>query len=472
LWQVLPLSPPGFGNSPYSAISAFAGNPLLISLERLADRGWITHGEVQNQLPQDGRINFDDVKAFKLPRLRKAALNFMNGGGNSQAHGRFADFKRENAWWLDDYVLFLIIRRNHRRTLWNSWPAELARRSPQALQSYAQAHAQELEVERAIQFAFFEQWRALHHYSAQRAIRIVGDVAIFVNYDSADVWCNPHLFHLDGNLAPTVVAGVPPDLFSESGQRWGNPLYNWEMLRQQNYEWWVQRMAWSLKTCDVVRLDHFRGFESYWEIPAHEPTAIHGHWVPGPSDDLFRVLRERLGDLPFIAEDLGLITPAVHALRERLGVPGMKVLQFGFGDPGAHIYLPHNFSRDFVVYTGTHDNDTTLGWWQSGASEAEKQHAAEYFGRPQDGINWAMIRAACASVADMALVPMQDVLSLGSDARMNVPSRPDGNWGWRFAPGMLTNELADKLAALAAVTDRLPRNLAGNQNAATQDFAA
>jgi len=473
LWQVLPLSPPGMGDSPYSAISAFAGNPLLISLERLADRGWIGHDQIRCNLPQHGRINFQEVKAFKLPLMRQAALNFLSGSGNGDGHHRFADFKRENSWWLEDYVLYLIIRRVHQRALWNTWPRDLARRLPEALHNFAAEHAQDLEVERAIQFAFFEQWRALRKYCAQRGVRMVGDVAIFVNHDSADVWRNPELFHLDANLEPTIVAGVPPDLFSATGQRWGNPLYRWDVLARENYDWWVRRMSWILKFCDFVRLDHFRGFESYWEIPASEPTAINGHWVPGPKDDLFRVLRERLGDLPFIAEDLGVITPEVNALRDRLGVPGMKVLQFGFGDPGAHIYLPHNFGPNCVVYSGTHDNDTTLGWWQSGASAEEKRHAAEYFGHPPDGINWAMIRAAFSSVARMSLVPVQDVLSLGSEARMNIPSRPDGNWGWRLEPGMLTNELADKLAALATVCDRVPQvPTAGEQSMGHEEFAA
>ena len=471
LWQVLPLSPPGFGNSPYSAISAFAGNPLLISLERLADRGWIAHEQIQNHLPPQGRINFDEVKAFKLPHLRQAAQNFLEGRGGD--HRRFEDFKRDNAWWLEDYVLFLLIRRVHKRALWSAWPRDLARRSAEALHAFGTEYRQQLEVERVIQFAFHEQWSALREYCGQRSIRIVGDVAIFVNHDSADVWRNPELFHLDDNLQPATVAGVPPDLFSQTGQRWGNPLYRWDVLRAQNYQWWVQRMSWALKACDVVRLDHFRGFESYWEIPAAEPTAIHGRWVEGPKDDLFRVLRERLGDLPFIAEDLGLITREVHALRERLGIPGMKVLQFGFGDPGAHIYLPHNFVSNCVVYTGTHDNDTTVGWWQSGASEDEKRHATQYFGQPQDGMNWAMIRAAFASVARVALVPMQDVLSLGSEARMNIPSRPDGNWGWRLAPGMASDELADKLAALSAITDRVSPIAERRQSAAKlEDFAA
>src|SRR5207302_1493163 len=299
---------------------------------------------------------------------------------------------------------------------------------------------------RAIQFAFYEQWHSLHHYCAQRSVRIVGDIAIFVNYDSADVWTHPQLFCLDEKLDPEVVSGVPPDFFSKTGQRWGNPLYRWDVLRARGYEWWVQRLRWATQTCDLLRIDHFRGFEGCWEIPAHQPTAEHGRWVPGPKDEFFNRVREVLGALPFIAEDLGVITAEVNALRQRLGIPGMRVLQFGFGDPGAHIYLPQNFEPNCVVYTGTHDNDTTAGWWKSSANKEEKRFAANYFGEPADGMHWAFIRAAFASVARMAIVPLQDFLGLGSDARMNTPSLSDGNWGWRFKKGALTSSLAEKLA--------------------------
>jgi 4-alpha-glucanotransferase len=452
LWQVLPLSPPAPDNSPYSAISAFAANPLLISLERLAEHGWIGQDCLEKQPPVRNRIDFEEVKAFKLPLLRQAAQNFLETSDNERRH--FIDFKRESAWWLEDFVLFAVMRQVHAGVPWSSWPRELARREPEGMRKFGLEHQRELEAERAIQFAFFEQWGALRRYCAERGIRIVGDVAIFVNYDSADVWRNPDLFYLDENLRPTVVAGVPPDAFSATGQRWGNPLYRWEACQAQGYQWWVQRIAWALRTCDVLRLDHFRGFDSYWEIPASEPTAVHGRWRKGPQDDFFQILRDRLGDLPFVAEDLGMITAEVHALRDRLGIPGMKVLQFAFGDPGAHIYLPHNFAPNCVVYTGTHDNDTTLGWWQSGARQEERNDAQTYLGTLQGGVSWAFIRAAFASVARMAIVPLQDVLELGSEARMNTPSRIDGNWGWRFAAGALDRELAGKLAALSTMCDR------------------
>ena len=461
LWQVLPLSPPGLGNSPYSAISAFAGNPLLVSLERLADRGWLGKEALKKLPGASPRVDFEEVKARKLPLLQRAAQKFLERSNGDRA--RFETFKREHASWLEDFVLFDVMRQIHSGATWSSWPRELARREPEGLHRFGVEYQRELEIQRAIQFAFWEQWRALRRYCAQRGIRIVGDVAIFVNYDSADVWRNPDLFYLDEDLQPSVVAGVPPDAFSETGQRWGNPLYRWDALKASGYEWWVRRMGSALESCDIVRLDHFRGFESYWEIPAAEPTAVHGQWVKGPADDLFRVLRGRLGDLPFIAEDLGLITEEVHALRDRLAIPGMKVLQFGFGDPGARIYLPQNFAPNCVVYTGTHDNDTTAGWWTNSASADERRNAADYLGEPEDGMHWAFIRAAFASVARLAVVPLQDVLGLGSDARMNTPSRSDGNWGWRFSAGALTAELAQKLASISELSDRAAESSAADQ---------
>ena len=475
LWQILPLSPPGLGNSPYSAISAFAGNPLLISLDRLADRGWIERERLKPSATvfPGKRIDFDQVKASKLPLLQEAAQNFLEH--NNRDRRRFESFKQENAWWLNDFVLFDVMRSVHHGASWNTWPRELARREPDALHKFGLQYQRELEIERAIQFAFFEQWRALRRYARERGIKVVGDVAIFVNYDSADVWRHPDLFYLNDSLQPTAVAGVPPDAFSATGQRWGNPLYRWDVCKSRGYDWWVQRMSWAVSVCDIVRLDHFRGFESYWVIPASEPTAVKGSWASGPKDDLFEELRRQLGDLPFIAEDLGMITPAVHALRERLGIPGMKVLQFGFGDPGAHIYLPHNFQSNCVVYTGTHDNDTTLGWWATGAGSEEKRLAGAYVGDAADGIHWAFIRTAFTSIAKMAIVPLQDVLGLGSESRMNTPSLSDGNWGWQFEPGALKSHLAEKLASLCVVCDRVPSLSAADQQGdreVREDFAA
>ncbi len=453
LWQVLPLGPVGFHNTPYSSSSAFAGSPALISLERLADRGWIARDRLIS-LPDGGeKVDYEQVAAVKIPLIREAAKNFLNGA-NGSARSRYENFCRENSWWLDDFVLFNELQRRYQYASWKDWPREIARREPAALEAVRADFASAMEINRVVQFVFFEQWQSLRRYCAQRGILIIGDVAIFVNYESADVWTNPDIFQLDENLAMINVSGVPPDAFSETGQRWGNPLYRWDVLRQRGHDWWVRRMGWALHTCDIIRIDHFRGFEKYWEIPAHEPTAVNGRWVNGPNHDLFNVLRERLGELPFIAEDLGYITPEVHRLRDDFQMPGMKVLQFGFGDPGAHIYLPHRYEPNCVVYTGTHDNDTTVGWWQNGASAAERRAAEAYLGKPEDGIHWAFIRAAQGSVANLCVVPLQDALGLGSEARMNVPSRLEGNWAWRYRRGELTPELAQKLASLAETCDR------------------
>ena len=458
LWQVLPLGPLGFGDSPYSSTSAFAGNPLLISLERLADRGWIDYAQLGVLAGGAEPVDYPAVFHQKLPLLFEAAHNFVRCAAPN-ARSRYENFCRENGWWLEDFVLFDGLRARFKLESWNRWPRELTHREPTALEKAHVEMLEELEVRRAVQFFFYEQWQALRAYCAQRSIRIVGDIAIFVNFDSADVWTHPDLFHLNSELDPEVVAGVPPDFFSKDGQRWGHPLYRWDVMREQGYAWWVDRMRWATHNFDYIRLDHFRGFSQYWEIPASESTAIHGRWVDGPKDDLFVKLREACGGLPFFAEDLGYITADVHALRERLKIPGMAVLQFGFGDVGAHTHLPHTFTTEKVVYTGTHDNDTLLGWWESWATEYERQQAEAYLGRCEEGIHWAMIRAASNSVASLSVVPLQDALGLGSEARMNVPSRERGNWRWRFDAELLRPELAKKFAALAEVCDRLPQPL-------------
>ena len=458
LWQVLPLGPLGYGNSPYSSTSAFAGNPLLISLERLADRGWIPKTQVDPLATSVVAVDYPAVFHQKLPLIFTAARNFVRSASGN-VRERFDSFCRQNQWWLDDFVLFDGLRARFKLESWNSWPRELAHRAPEALEKARLEMPEDLDVRRAVQFFFFEQWQALRAYCAQHCIRVAGDIAIFVNFDSADVWNHPELFRLSSELDPEVVAGVPPDFFSKDGQRWGNPLYRWDVMQEQGYTWWIDRMRWATKNFDYVRLDHFRGFSQFWEILADEPTAIHGRWVDGPKDDLFVKLREALGGLPFFAEDLGYITPDVNELRQRLKIPGMAVLQFGFGDKGAHMYLPHTFTKEKVVYTGTHDNDTLLGWWESGASDHERAQVKAYLGECEDGTNWAMIRAACSSVASLCVVPLQDALGLGSEARMNVPSQGVGNWRWRFRAELLTADLEKKLSALVEVSDRLPEPL-------------
>jgi len=474
LWQILPLGPVGIGNSPYSAISAFAGNPLLISLERLAERGWIDRGRLATLSAPGDRVDYERVRVLKTPLLIEAATNFLRRASVSD-HARYEQFCREQAWWLEDFVVFGALRQRFQGRSWNCWPRDFAARDSDTLARLREQEAPALDAARVLQFAFFEQWRALRAHCRRCGIRIIGDVAIFVSFDSADVWCHPDIFQLNQDLNPDVVAGVPPDAFSATGQRWGNPLYRWDALERRGFDWWVQRMRWTLAACDIVRLDHFRGFEAYWEIPATEPTAVRGRWVKGPCDSLFAVLRRELGGLPFIAEDLGFITEEVHELRRRLGIPGMRVLQFGFGDPGAHIYLPHRFEQNTVAYTGTHDNDTTLGWWRSQASDRERHDAGIYLGADDTNAPWAFLRAAMSSVARYAVAPLQDALALGSEARMNVPSLADGNWTWRYQPGVLTGDLAARLAALAEVTDRDPLGSAGCgpcPGEASEDFAA
>ncbi len=471
LWQILPLNPVGYGYSPYSSTSAFAGNPLLISLERLAERGMVPRERVDSLDSRDGPVDYERVMREKMPLLEESADWFLRHAPE-QAHARFNRFIAQASWWLEDYVLFEALRRRNQQRSWNTWPRELSHRAPQAMAELRAELHDELNRSRFLQFAFFEQWRALHLYCRHRGVKIIGDVAIFVSYDSADVWTHPDIFRLDAEtLEPECVAGVPPDAFSETGQRWGNPLYRWAELRQHGYDWWVKRMSWALQSCDVIRLDHFRGFQQCWEIPNSEPTAVHGRWVDGPGEDLFRVLRERLGALPFIAEDLGIITADVSELRERLQMPGMRVLQFGFGNPGAHIYLPHRYERNTVVYTGTHDNDTSVGWWQN-CAEHERKFAGALLGNGYDGIHWSMVRLAQSSTANFCVVPLQDVLGLGSEARMNTPSSSSGNWSWRYQPGALTSELAQKLAVLAEVTDREPCFDLTDHSVAGENFAA
>ncbi len=455
LWQVLPLSPTGYGSSPYSALSAFAGNPLLISLERLAQDGWIPWDRIQGLPGHDGPADFGAATSQKLPLIHEAAGNFLDRASD-ETRGRFHKFCEDNVSWLTDYAMFTVLRHTYDYASWHNWPAAFAHREPDALTKLLQEHGRELAVEQAVQFLFSEQWCALKSYCNQRDVRILGDIAIFVNYDSADVWTHPEIFELDEQLQPIRVSGVPPDYFSSNGQRWGNPLYKWGVLKARGFDWWVARIRRSLALYDMIRLDHFRGFEAFWSIAASEETAINGQWVKAPGHDLFQRLKEIFGQLPFIAEDLGLITPEVDELREHFGMPGMRVLQFGFSDRGSHLYLPHRFVPNTVAYTGTHDNNATLGWWKDDANQSEREHVQTYLQTiDHDGdIVWALIRAAARSVANICIFPLQDVLHLGSESRMNKPSAAEGNWSWRFDSGALHPDFATKLAALMEMTDR------------------
>jgi len=457
VWQVLPLNPTGYGDSPYASLSAFAGNPLLLSLELLADRGWIGRDRLSALPGSSGPVDFEAVTEQKLPLIEEAARNFLQKHTDEE-WSRFEAYCRENGTWLNDWALYSVLRRRFNYALWSEWPDEAKHRDPAALDRLRQEHAEDLAIAQAIQFAFDEQWRALCDYCAARDIRFLGDIAIFVSYDSADVWTHPELFELDENLAPIRVAGVPPDYFSATGQRWGNPLYRWDVMQRNGFPWWLDRIRRAHFLYDLIRLDHFRGFEAYWAIPAQEETAVNGQWIKAPGAALFQRLRDELGELPFIAEDLGMITKEVDALRDQFHFPGMKVVQFGFSGRGAHIHLPHRFVPNTVAYTGTHDNDTTRGWWENGASGGEKAAVRAYVQcEPQaagESPVWPLIRAVATSVADIALYPVQDILEIGSEARMNVPSRANGNWSWRCPEHALTPALAERLTALTEVTDR------------------
>jgi 4-alpha-glucanotransferase len=457
VWQVLPLCPTGYGNSPYAGSSAFAGNPSLISLEFLSNWGWIDGERIGGLAGRTGPVDFDEVEQRKLPLLYEAAGNFLDRGPHEPELAgqwkRFEEFCRTEEGWLTDYALYAELRRQHQTGAWTAWPEPVRRRQPQALAQLAQKNGRALLQEQVLQFAFSVQWSNLRDLAAQSGIRILGDVAIFVNMDSADVWVHPELFELDEELKPVNIAGVPPDYFSPTGQRWGNPLYRWDVLAERGFGWWIDRIRRACALYDIVRLDHFRGFEAYWSIPAAEETAINGAWVKAPGLKLFRALEAALGPLPLVAEDLGLITAEVDALRLAMGMPGMKVIQFGFSDKGAHTHLPHQYAPATVAYTGTHDNDTTQGWWHT-ANEAVRAAAEAYLGPLGDKPVWPLIRAVSTSVAEVAVVPAQDLLELGSEARMNTPSVAAGNWSWRVPEGAWTAELAERLAALAEVTDR------------------
>ena len=444
LWQILPLGPTGYGDSPYACLSAFAGNPLLISLAGLVAQGDLDAQDLAQApaFPQD-RVDFGPVIAFKTALSRRAAERFRRNASGSRREA-FERFCAENADWLDDYTLFTALKEVHGRADWNTWEWELVTREPRALAHWRERLDEAVFAERYLQYQFFTQWEELKRYANAKGIRILGDIPIFVAFDSADVWAHPEVFHLDASLRPTKIAGVPPDYFSKTGQLWGNPLYRWDLMAQSGFAWWIARFRQALRMADIVRLDHFRGFAAYWEIAAGEPTAVNGKWVEGPGASFFQALEAALGRLAIIAEDLGLITPDVQALRDRFEFPGMNILQFAFATEAANPYLPHNLRANSVVYTGTHDNDTTVGWYRSREAN-EKQQIDRYLGPLGEEIHWALIRTAYRSVADIAIVPLQDVLGLGTEARMNAPGKFGGNWSWRFRTEELLPQHRDRL---------------------------
>jgi 4-alpha-glucanotransferase len=461
-WQVLPLSPTGYGDSPYQGLSAFAGNPMLISPEKLLEAGHLSEADLE-KLPYfpDDKVDFGPVIYHKSKLLERAFANFC---ARSSAKGRsaFAEFCEKQAFWLEDFALFMALKEAHDLAAWEEWEPELQRRDPEALARWREKLAETIENQKFRQWQFFEQWLALKKYANERDIRIIGDIPIFVAYDSSDVWSNPRLFHLDKDLKPTAVSGVPPDYFSETGQLWGHPLYRWGVIADEGYRWWIDRFRMALTQADVVRIDHFRGFYNYWEVPGDAETAVHGRWLYGPGASFFHTITDTLGEVSIIAEDLGDFDresrAGVDALQQKFGYPGMKVVQFAFSTGPTDPFLPHNYSTpDWVVYTGTHDNDTVIGWYEASSTENERDYARKYLGRDASDLAWDMIRLAWSSTAQTAITTTQDLLSLGHWARMNTPSTlGPPNWCWRLRAGALTDEIGRRLLELTAVYGRKP----------------
>ena len=461
LWQVLPLGPTGYGDSPYACYSAFAGNTLLISPERLIEEGLLDSAPAS--ATKTSRVDFGEAHKIKDELLRRAHERYTKTT-DTTLRSAFETFAQRHVLWLDDYALFRALKDAHGGVAWNEWEPSLIHRTPSAIERARDQYRHEVEAQMFYQFLFFRQWFALKTYCNQRGVSIVGDLPIFVAQDSADVWTNPEQFKLDKNGKPLVVAGVPPDYFSSTGQLWGNPLYNWERMRADGFKWWIERVRATLTVVDIARVDHFRGFAACWEIPGGDKTAERGQWVEAPGRELFTAIRKTLGELPIIAEDLGVITPDVIALREEFGLPGMRILQFGFGSDSKNIDLPHNYVPNVIAYTGTHDNDTTVGWFQSVAGggstrtaaqiERERKFCMDYLNTNGAEIHWDFIRGAWASVANTAIVPLQDLLGLGTETRMNLPNSTEGNWSWRYEAGALTDELAKRLKELTGLYGR------------------
>ena len=453
LWQMLPLGGIGPGNSPYMSSSAFAGNVLLIDLHDLRERGWLDEADAQPTAALSAaRLDFGAVVPYRMERLARAAIRFAQAKQPDDDRD-FDAFCAVHASWLDDYALFMALADHFQWCDWCDWDAGLARRDASALRQARVQHAERIAFWKFCQWRFFRQWERLKAHAHSRGVRIVGDAPIFIAYQSAEVWARPELFELDGNGRPIFVAGVPPDNFSVTGQRWGNPLYRWPAHAAEGYAWWIERVRRTIELVDIVRIDHFRGFAGYSEIPVSQPTAERGRWAPGPGAPLFEAIAGALGDVPIIAEDLGVITPDVEALRRQFSLPGMRILQFAFDGGSGNHFLPHNHASDTVVYTGTHDNDTTVGWWDK-ATPHEREHVARYFDTDGREIHWDFIRAACASVGDMAIHPMQDVLGLGGEHRMNFPGKSEGYWEWRFQWAQVTAVQSERLNTLCKLYRR------------------
>ena len=452
-WQVLPLGPTGYGDSPYSAICSFAGNPYLIDPKKLISSKWLD-GLEPADFPDD-RVDYEGQKDWKWHMLLLAFSGFMRKD-NRRERAEFTRWRKKEAYWIEDYALYQELKKAHDQSPWTSWPDEIKHRQPEVLEQVRARFAEGIEFHCWTQWVFDKQWQSLRNYSKKRGISIIGDIPIFVGHDSPEVWAHADLFHLDPEGNPLLVAGVPPDYFSETGQLWGNPLYRWQDKKNELLIWWVERFKTVLRTCDLIRIDHFRGFEAYWEIEATAKTAVEGRWVKGPGEYFFRVLEQQLGQIPVIAEDLGVITPEVEKLRDNLGLPGMKVLQFAFDGNPENDFLPHRYPEhgNCIVYTGTHDNETSLGWYHNLTAD-QKQDVNEYLkyrGIPterSDRIGWSLIQLAFSSSAKLAMIPLQDILSLDNKARMNTPSVAKGNWSWRYRQKELSRKLAQELRVIA-----------------------
>ena len=457
IWQILPLGPTGFGNSPYLAYSALAGNPLLISPEKLLGENLLTQEDL-NQLSGYSldRVDYDAVIATKLPLLKKAAAKFEQQANESDLE-KFYQFCERHSDWLDDYALFMAIKEANEGKSWYQWSKPLASRQPEALTQTASELKDQVFLHKFMQYLFFTQWQELKHYANEKGISIFGDIPIYVAHDSADVWSHPEIFRLDDQTGePTLMAGVPPDYFSSTGQLWGNPVYDWDELEKTDFHWWIRRVEAILEYVDIIRIDHFRGFEAYWAVAQGETTAMNGKWLKAPGEKFFELLKEKLGELPIVAEDLGVITPEVESLRDQFNFPGMKILHFAFDSDRDNAFLPYNYTTNCIVYTGTHDNDTTVGWFNSRDHHGQAQ-VVDYLGcLCNDGIHWALIRLAMGSVAKTAIFPFQDVLGLGTDTKMNTPSTSKGNWEWRCRQEAFNSELSGRLQYLTYLYGRKP----------------
>jgi 4-alpha-glucanotransferase len=458
VWQILPLGPTGYGNSPYLAYSAFAGNPLLINLEWLASEELLSESDLENlpDFPSD-RVDFDLVMKTKIPLLEKASRNFESHATEERKQ-EYQEFCQTHSHWLNDYALFMALKEAHDGAGWSEWPTEIRNRRPEAIAAWQTRLADRIFFHKYVQSEFFRQWKTLKKYANENKVKIFGDIPIYVAPDSADVWSNPKIFRLNQETGqPSWMAGVPPDYFSATGQLWGNPVYNWRNLARTNFDWWIKRVETILDYVDLIRIDHFRGFESFWAVREGETTAMEGLWVKAKGREFFNLLKAKLGDLQIVAEDLGVITPEVEALRDDFDFPGMKILHFAFDSDRANPFLPFNYvNRNCIVYTGTHDNDTTVGWFEA-RSEEEQARVIDYLGCVcPEGIHWSLIRLAMSSVANQAIFPLQDLFGLGTQHRMNTPSVAENNWEWRYQPEMLTQEIGDHLGKLTELYGRSP----------------